>query len=220
MKSRILLLLSGLLCTSCAKLGFRGDPVGLNMRENVEWCDIRHNDATKDDRPRVLLVGDSIVGGYAWQLNKLLEGTAYSSKYATSRCLGDPVLEQELEMVLGQYTYDIIHFNNGLHGAAFSDEQYERALDRVFKQLARLDAQVIWRDSTGVNPSVGDDAMRARVERRNGIARRYAANYGFKTDNLGVFEAGDFKDKLHYTPEAQNRQAEHVADLLMKELKR
>jgi len=193
--------------------------IGPEMREGIEWCTIRHMNANRVTLPRVLLVGDSIVGGYNNQVNDRLKNIADVSWFQTSRCMGDPVFDQELDMVLGLYDYAVIYFNNGLHGASFSDEQYERALARTFEKLAALNAVIVWRDSTLINPDIEDDEGRARINRRNGIARDYAEKYNFQTDNLGMFEAESYMDKLHYTPAAAGVQAEHVVRTIQKLIK-
>lgn len=195
------------------------DVIGPEMREGIEWSFIRHQNANQVTLPRVLLVGDSIVGGYSFQVSKRLEGVANVSWYMTSRCMGDPEFDRELDLVLGQRDYDVIYFNNGLHGSRFSNKQYEDGLSRTFDTLAALDAVVVWRDNTLINPDVTDDAGRAQISDRNAIARRHAEKHGFQTDNLGTFEASAYQDKLHYTHDAQGAQAGHAADTIQKFLK-
>ena len=90
----ILAAMGSLLCSSCATTGGDGGTVGLEMREAIEWCNIWHYGANRDDKPRVLLVGDSIVAAHAPHVAKLLDTTAHCSWLTTSRCLGDPVFGQ------------------------------------------------------------------------------------------------------------------------------
>ena len=198
------------LFTSYAQVPKKAAPVGLNMREGIEWCQMRHMNASQDQLPRILLVGDSITAGYSYPVNALLNDVAYCSWMTTSRCMGDPVFDEELALILGQYPYAVIYFNNGLHGAPFSDAQYEQATARVFSKLADTGAAVIWRDSTEVNPSMEDDVMRGRIERRNAIAHRYAAKHKFLIDNVGSFDAESYQDKLHFKTDTVKVQAEHV----------
>lgn len=219
MQMGILLAMTCLLCTSCAQAQKRKDwSVGLHMREAIEWCGIRHIDANKDDLPRVLLVGDSIVGAHADKVSELLKGSAYCSWLTTSRCLGDPAFEQELELILRQYKYAIIYFNNGLHGAPFSTEQYGEALGRVFKQLVNTGAITIWRATTPINPNADDDAGRQRLQQRNTIAAKYAANYNIEIDSFGIFEAKDYIDNVHYNSTAIETQAQHITKTIQKHL--
>ena len=56
---------------------------------------------------------------------KNLGTKASTSKFTTSRCLGDPFYLDHLELVLKQFRFDVISFNNGLHGRGYSEEQYK-----------------------------------------------------------------------------------------------
>jgi beta-galactosidase len=192
------------------------DAGGSSVREGVEWSFIRHKNANQVTLPRVLLVGDSIVGGYCHQVSKLLEGTANVSWYMTSRCMGNPEFDRELDRVLAQRDFDVIYFNNGLHGARVSSEQYEKGMVCSFEKLAAEGAVVVWRDSTLINPDHKDDAGRAQISDRNAIAHAVAQKFGFQTDNLGAFEASAYQDKLHYIAEAQATQAAQVAKVVQK----
>lgn len=91
-------------------------PADPPRRERIEWCDIWFTDADKTDRPRVLLIGDSIARGYFDHVERNVGERLYCSRYATSRSICDPVFFEELRLVLSQYPYAVIHFNHGLHG--------------------------------------------------------------------------------------------------------
>src|SRR3982750_2981738 len=86
-------------------------------RESIEWCDIWISHANETNLPRVLLIGDSITRAYYPEVESHLAGKAYVARLATSRFISDPILLQEIALVLGNTKFDIIHFNNGLHGA-------------------------------------------------------------------------------------------------------
>lgn len=193
--------------------------VPLEMREGQEWCAMRHMEARDDQLPRIMLVGDSIVLGHAYHLANALRGVANVSWLATSRCLGDPAFDNELQLMLHQYDYDIIYFNNGLHGRAFTSAQYELALAATFEMLAALDATVVWRDSTHVNPERPDAGLSAIIAERNQIARKHAAKHGMQADGLGTFVAGDFIDSVHFAESARVSQAEQIANRVKANLK-
>src|SRR5438309_134160 len=86
------------------------------VREDIEWLDVWVPDANAGGLPRVLLVGDSITRGYGPAVERNLKGKAYVARLATSKSVGDPGLLAEVSLVLGQYRFDLVHFNNGLHG--------------------------------------------------------------------------------------------------------
>jgi len=82
------------------------------VRERIEWIDIWVTDADKTDLPRVLLVGDSITRGYFGGVEKHLAGKAYCARLTTSKCVSDPTFNDDLKLILNQYKFSVIHFNN------------------------------------------------------------------------------------------------------------
>jgi len=92
-----------------------------SSHESIEWCDIWISHANETNLPRVLLIGDSITRDYYPGVEKHLEGKAYVARLSTSRFAADPVLLQELSLVLGNMNFDVIHFNNGMHGWQHSE---------------------------------------------------------------------------------------------------
>ena len=70
---------------------------------------------TDATRPRVLLIGDSILNGYLSAVIKVLEGKAYVDAWVNPYWQSAQ-LNQMLSEVLTNGRYDVIHFNLGLHG--------------------------------------------------------------------------------------------------------
>ena len=95
-------------------------------REAIEWCNIWIPDANETKLPRVLLIGDSITGGYGPKVADALKGKASVARLTTSKSIGDPALLAEVALVLGQCRFDVVHFNNGLHGWGYSEEEYQQ----------------------------------------------------------------------------------------------
>src|ERR1035437_6076718 len=98
------------------------------VREDIEWLDVWLPNTNSHDLPRVLLIGDSITRGYGPRVEADLKGKAYVGRMATSKSLGDPALLQQVALVLQEQSFDIIHFNNGLHGKDYTQEEYDAAL--------------------------------------------------------------------------------------------
>src|SRR5262245_16155587 len=90
-------------------------------RESIEWCDIWISHANETNLPRVLLIGDSIARDYYPVVERGLAGKAFVARLATSRFVADPVLLKEIELVLDAAKFDVIHFNNGMHGWQHSE---------------------------------------------------------------------------------------------------
>ena len=105
------------------------------IRERIEWIDIWVTDADKEELPRVLFVGDSITRGYFGAVEKQLAGKASCARLTTSKCVSDPTFNDDLLLLLKQYKFSVIHFNNGLHGWGYTEEQYR---DGLLKTVAVL----------------------------------------------------------------------------------
>lgn len=135
-------------------------------REYLEWTDVWLPGAERADLPHILIIGNSITKGYTPKVEKALEGRAYVGRFSNSKCLGDPALLDELESVLKHNKFDIIHFNNGLHGAGYSEEEY----DKAFPKLIKPDTQI----STRCQTDMGDDhsgALRRGDDRLHRVFR-------------------------------------------------
>ncbi|NLX96111.1 MAG: SGNH/GDSL hydrolase family protein [Rhodopirellula sp.] len=122
------------------------------IRERIEWADIWVTDADKDDLPRVLLIGDSITRGYFGEVEKALAGKAYFARLTTSKCVSDPFFPDEVQLLLKQYRFAVIHFNNGLHGWGYTEEQYRDGLVRLLETFEKhaAGAKLIWATTTPV----------------------------------------------------------------------
>lgn len=192
-------------------------------RERIEWCDIWIADAERDDVKRVLLVGDSIARGYYPEVEQRLAGRASLARLTTSRCVADPVFFRELDLLLGEYRWDVIHVNNGLHGFGFSEEQYRDGLSRLFALLAERapESRLIWANSTPVRDTADLTRLaegNRRVQARNAIALELAQAAGLVVDDLygAVAEHPEYHvaDGVHFTDAGRRVQGEQVAALV------
>jgi hypothetical protein len=105
-------------------------------------------------RPRVLLIGDSILNGYRHYVVESLDSDAYVDAWVNPYYQSDAV-NKALAKVLDAAPYDIVHFNIGLHGY-----QEGRIKPEEFKPLTRAyvdvlksklpKAKLIWASSTPV----------------------------------------------------------------------
>src|SRR5271156_2940892 len=85
-----------------------------SARESIEWCDIWISHANETNLPRVLLIGDSITRAYYPDVEKNLAGKAYVGRLSSSAFISDPILLKQIEMMLSEYKFGVIHFNNGM----------------------------------------------------------------------------------------------------------
>ena len=192
-------------------------------RERIEWCDIWITNADRNDLPRVLLIGDSIVRGYFGDVERALEGRANCARLTTSRCICDPVFFHELKLVLAQYRFDVIHFNNGLHGWGYTEDQYKAAFPRLLNALQQhgRGSTPIWRTTTPVRNREALDKLSEttdRVRQRNAIAAAFVEPLGLPVDDLFalVIDHPEYysPDGVHFNAEGIRAQARQVAQAI------
>ncbi len=162
---------------------------GQISREKIEWLDVWIPDTNDRGLPRVLLVGDSIMRGYGKQVEAGLQGKAYVARLATSKSLGDPALLDQVGLVLGEQKFDIIHFNNGMHGDGYSEEAYAAALPPMLARLRRdaPGARIMLCTTTDVGERNNLDTVlpkTTRVMRRNDLVTAFAKREKLPVNDL------------------------------------
>jgi hypothetical protein len=165
-------------------------PAGHHVaREPIEWIRLWLPNVDKKDLPQVLLLGDSITQAYYKDVATDLEGKAYVGYLTSSLSVGDPMLPRQIALVLSNYRFDVIHFNNGLHGKGYSEKEYARYFPQYVKALQAnaRGARLIWTTSTPVR--MGNDMSEfapwtKRVAARNKIADAYVRKVGIPIDDL------------------------------------
>lgn len=197
-------------------------------REAIEWCDVWIAQATDTTLPRVLLIGDSITRGYSPKVDALLKGKANVGRLATSAAVGSPELLGQVKLVLATYKFDVIHFNNGLHGWDYTEEEYAKNLPALLATIRQSapHARLIWAASTPVRTK-GDlktlDPKTDRVKARNRIAAALMKKEGIPIDDLFalVLDHPEFTgaDGVHFNPKGVDAQAAQVAQAVSNALK-
>ena len=108
-----------------------------------------------NDLPKVLLIGDSISGGYSKTVKSLLEGRA-AVKGPISNAETTINGVARLDDWLGDTKWDLIHFNWGLwdmYGWKYAKEDrspamYEKRLESLVERLKKTGAKLIWATTT------------------------------------------------------------------------
>jgi hypothetical protein len=152
-------------------------------REAIEWCDIWISHANETNQPRVLLIGDSIVRDYYPEVEKRLSKKAFVARLATSRFVADPVLHKEIELVLEGTKFDVIVFNNGMHGWQHSEAKYREAFPKLIRTIRSHapKAKLIWatttplRDGKDVTGDTKAEYSDERIAARNALAAEVVA---------------------------------------------
>lgn len=143
-------------------------------RENTEWLDVWMPENNNKDLPRVLLIGNSITRLYFKEVEQQLKGKAVVARISTSKSLGDPGLLQEVELVMGYQHFNVVHFNNGMHGWSYTEDEYSKSFPELVRIIRKHapDAKLIWASTTPVRSGEGMkkfDARNERVLERNRI---------------------------------------------------
>lgn len=197
-------------------------------REAIEWADVWIPDANGTTLPRVLLIGDSITRGYYPQVIEKLKGKASVARLATSKSLGDPVLLAEVALVLDQARFDVVHFNNGLHGFGYSEEEYGKAFPELVATIRRHapKARLIWGTTTPMRQSGKLEIFAAgtkRVDARNKIAQEIVAKEGIAVDDLHALVKDHAEywsgDGVHFNGKGTAAQAEQVSRRILESLR-
>lgn len=206
-----------------------GLPVKI-LREDTEWLDVSLPGLHKTGQKRVLLIGDSITAGYFWSVADQIKDKAIVAKLATSKSVGDPGLLQEISLVLSQCDFDVIHFNNGLHGRDYTENDYRQHFPELVATLRKgaPHAQLIWATTTPTREGEKFESVTEftqRVRERNRIAAEILQREGIPVNDLYslVAEHPDyFSDGVHFNPEGVKvltaQVAERITTLLGKSI--
>jgi lysophospholipase L1-like esterase len=167
---RVLLLV--LVCVCAGTALARGQAP---VTEKIEWTWTDRPEAPVAGLPNVLLVGDSITRGYYPATAKDLSGVANVYLFATSASSGDPRLPGQLRDYFNMIgvTFAVIHFNNGMHGWGYTEQQYAAGLADMIEALSEgaPRAALVWANTTPVlHDSTDGGATNARIDERNRLA--------------------------------------------------
>ena len=201
-------------------------PVSDKLRghELTEWSMYNASAMIHNDRPRVMLVGDSIVAQYQGKVSNLLKGKAYMSYWASSYCVTSPIYMKLLEAFLDDPSkpYDVIHFNNGLHSLATPPEAYAKRYREAIALIRRKapTTKIVICTST---PLKDAPEKNERVKKLNEIAREVAKENGLEVDDLFALldpldRAQSWSDTYHHKEPTKELEAKQVAAAVLKPL--
>jgi len=186
---------------------------------------------TDPHRPRVLLIGDSILNGYKKHVIEALRGKAYVDAWVNPYCQSQHVNKLVAE-VLEQGPYDVVHFNMGLHGW-----QEGRIKPGTFKPLTRAyvevirkklpDAKIIWASSTPVTvrgkPTQLEPEINPVIVEHNRMAAEVMAEMKVPVNDFYALLAGKLElargDRFHWTAPAYEALGRMVTQSVLRELK-
>lgn len=198
-------------------------------RENTEWSNFWMPHTNDTELPHVLLIGNSIVMRYSGEVENQLKEKAYCARFSTSKSLGDPLYLAEIELVLQHKKFDVIHFNNGLHGLDYTEQEYIRDFPRLyalFKQYAP-EAKLIWATITPVREDNELDKIAPRnqqvIERNRLVADFLQEKKDVKINDLYrlLIDRPDYFDRgdgIHPNPAGTKVLADQVSKIVKETL--
>jgi hypothetical protein len=193
--------------------------------------------------PRVLLIGDSISGGYTNGVIEMLKGEADVRRIPGNGQHTGTGLEK-LDQWLGDEPWDVIHFNWGLWDLCYRHPEskvqgrrdkvrgtitcelprYEKNLRELVRRLKATDAKLIWAATTPVPP---DEAGRFEGDaaKYNAAAAKIMAENDIAINDLHTFILPRMKEvqvapgNVHFTREGSKLLAEQVVKSIRGQLR-
>jgi lysophospholipase L1-like esterase len=194
--------------------------------EEIEWTwEVRpaHVDAKL---PNVLLLGDSITRAYFPEVGRQLAGVANVYLMASSTSVGDPRLGRQIEEFSKAegVTFSLVHFNNGMHGWAYSEQEYREAFPDFVSEIRTIapKAVLIWATTTPVRKDTEKDSVtpgptNARVIARNAIAEELVKPAGIAIDDqheLMLKHTELHQDNVHFNEDGAAIEGKQAAEMI------
>jgi hypothetical protein len=208
-----------LLCASMRSVGFAQDAT--SKTEEIEWTwEVRpaHVDAKL---PNVLLLGDSITRAYFPEVQRQLDGIANVYLMASSTSVGDPRLMRQIEEFSSAegVSFSVVHFNNGMHGWAYSEKEYREAFPAFLAEIRAIapKAALIWATSTPVKKETEPGPTNARADARNAIVESIVKPAGIAIDDQHALMAQHsdlYLDGVHFNDQGTVLQGKQAAQLI------
>ena len=169
--------------------------------ERIEWDNTWMEQTDNVGARRILYIGDSITVGTRGVVNPMAGGAVVFDNFGTSKALDNPYFFESVALFAAQQPdRAAVFFNNGLHGWHLTEEQYEELyasmLDRLIKAFG--DVPVVPMLTTC---SEAPQYPNARVEARNAIVQKLAAERGLTTIDLysvSVANKEHLADGVHF----------------------
>jgi len=207
---------------------------------SLSWAQTQQAHAS-EALPRVLIIGDSISIGYTAPLKTLLEGKAMVFHNPGNAQHSGYGLKY-LESWLGKESWDVIHFNHGLHDLKYVDhegknttskekgriqiplEQYAQNMEAIVLRLKQTGAHLIFASTTPFpDRPAGPLREASSTKAYNQAAQQIMESHsipindlhGFALPRLGTLQQ---PNNVHFTPEGSKALAQEVARHILKAL--
>lgn len=199
--------------------------------------------------PNVLILGDSISIGYTLQVRELLKGKANVYRPLSSdgkrprNCNGTVVGLQRAEHILKQHTWDVIHFNWGLHDLkhvkkAGSNEksndpkdpqqstpdEYQKNMQAIVEALIKTGAKLVFATTTPVVPETLNPLRTPEAPiKYNTVAKEIMAKNKIRVNDLHAYclphlTEWQLPKNVHFNAKGSQALAKEVAAVITQEL--
>ncbi|MDX2415152.1 MAG: SGNH/GDSL hydrolase family protein [Bacteroidales bacterium] len=191
-----------------------------SINEKTEWSHTWMVNTSDTVLPRVLVVGDSHVERYYPHIALSLKDQANVCKLTTSKSLGDPILLDQIQMLLKQYNFNIITFNNGLHGRGYAEKEYADHLPLLVNMIKEnCEGILILVNTTPARQSNNLDNFQEfnkKVIERNQIFENFAKEHSLLLVNLYTLgeKSSDYytNDGIHFNEKGVREEARLVSE--------
>jgi lysophospholipase L1-like esterase len=186
-------------------------------------------DFVKDDPalPRVLLIGDSVSRGYTQAVRTALAGAANVHR-APANCgptaSGIKHIEAWLASSPGGETWDVIHFNFGIHDRSTPVADYATRLEQFVERLEKTGAKLVWATTTPIPDDPAQKQTAASIVERNAAAAAIMEKHGVAIDDLFAFitprlAEAQLPNDVHFKAEGYDLLGRQVAESIRAALK-
>lgn len=191
--------------------------------EQIEWTWEVRPEHPNDKLPNVLLVGDSITRNYFPEVQRKLGNVANVYLMASSICVGDPRLPQELKSFakMENVRFRVVHFNNGMHGWDYTESQYTAAFPEYLAALHSIapGATFIWATTTPVKKDTQPGPTNARIDARNAIALKFVRGMAIDDQHALMSKYRDlYQDNVHFNTQGSNLGGDQAAATIRRSL--
>ena len=163
---------------------------------------------------------------YFPEVRKNLTGIANVYLMAASTSVGDPRLPQQIKEFAAteKVRFKVVHFNNGMHGWAYSEYQYKASFLgflRAVRSLTDKGGVLIWASTTPVRQDAANGQTNPRVEERNRIALGFVQGAGIPVDDqftLMQQHEDLYEDSVHFNSAGAAIQGDQATAMIRKAL--
>lgn len=197
----------------------------VSLPEPIEWTWEARPTLHVESLPNVLLLGDSITRAYYPEVNKDLSGIANVYLLATSASVGDPRLVRQIADfgALERVRFEVVHFNNGMHGWGYTESQYRGGFASFLHAVQEIpgNPRLVWATTTPVQRDESDGPSNARIDARNRIAASFVNAEKIVIDDQHTLMAAhqdQHQDNVHYQEAGAALMGDQAASIIREQL--